>query len=99
MQKKYQKTDIDACAPAVPERVSVALAESGGRRGHNCDQLAEAAALDDDGEPTPEEAYLAALDGEQRWDLEPDGTLTPATDDPAREWAWRADSRRSWDRP
>lgn len=48
------------------------------------DQLAEAAALDDDGEPTPEEAYLAALDGEQRWDLEPDGTLTPATDDPAR---------------
>ena len=27
MGKNYQKTDIDRCPPAVPERVSVALAE------------------------------------------------------------------------
>ena len=27
MQKNYQKTDSEACAPVVPERVSVALAE------------------------------------------------------------------------
>ena len=30
MQKNYQKTDIDMCPPAVPERVSVALAELAG---------------------------------------------------------------------
>ena len=30
MQKNYQKTDIEACAPVVPERVSVALAELAG---------------------------------------------------------------------
>ena len=30
MQKNYQKTDIDTCPPAVPERVSVALAELAG---------------------------------------------------------------------
>ena len=30
MQKNYQKTDSEACAPVVPERVSVALAELAG---------------------------------------------------------------------
>ena len=30
MQKNYQKTDIESYAPAVPERVSVALAELAG---------------------------------------------------------------------
>ena len=30
MQKNYQKTDIDTCPPAVPEQVSVALAELAG---------------------------------------------------------------------
>jgi hypothetical protein len=30
VQKNYQKTDIEACAPAVPEQVSVALAELAG---------------------------------------------------------------------
>ena len=63
------------------------------------EQLAEAAAIDDEGEPTPEEAYAAALDGEQRWDMESDGTLSPATDDPTRGRAWGADPRRAWGRP
>jgi hypothetical protein len=30
VQKKYQKTEIEMCRPAVPEQVSVALAELAG---------------------------------------------------------------------
>jgi hypothetical protein len=50
-------------------------------------------------ELTMEEEYEAVLDHEQRWELEADGTLVPATDDPARERAWGADTRRAWGQP
>ena len=49
-----------------------------------------------DPELTTEQEYAAALDGEQRWGLEPDGTLMPATDDPTcRGRAWSAGTRRA----
>jgi hypothetical protein len=51
-------------------------------------QLSEAAALDDAGELTSEEEYDAALDAEQLWDLNADGTLNPAADEPERWSAW-----------
>jgi len=52
-------------------------------------------------ELTSEEAYTEALDAEQLWELEPDGTLTEATDDgPARGRAWTGRARgAAWGRP
>ena len=52
------------------------------------DQLAEAAALGDEPQPTTEESYRAALDDEVRWNALADGTLTRATDDLTRGRAW-----------
>jgi len=43
---------------------------------------------------TTEDAYAEALAAEQLWELEPDGTLTEATDDdPARGRAWTSRAR------
>ena len=39
-------------------------------------------------ELTSEEEFAEALDNEVRWDMEPDGTITRATDDPTRGRAW-----------
>jgi hypothetical protein len=49
---------------------------------------------------TTEDAYAEALAAEQLWELEPDGTLTEATDDDAatRGRAWSARNRGVWGR-
>ena len=49
---------------------------------------------------TSEDAYAEALAAEQLWELEPDGTLTEATDDDAatRGRAWSARNRGVWGR-
>ncbi|GAA5140383.1 hypothetical protein GCM10023320_78000 [Pseudonocardia adelaidensis] len=52
------------------------------------DQLAEVEEL------TTEQDYAAALDDEQLWDLEPDGTLTEADEDERSPRAWRGDRQR-----
>jgi hypothetical protein len=46
----------------------------------------------DEAELTSEQEYEAALDGEQGWAIQPDGTLVRAEQDPARR-------RRAWARP
>lgn len=64
------------------------------------DQLAEAAAIDEQPEETTEEAWLAALDGEQEHRMLADGNLiTPEEDDPTHGRSWSADARRAWGRP
>jgi hypothetical protein len=55
--------------------------------------------LDEAAEVTSEEAYEQALSDEILWDLEPDGTLVEASDDPLRGRAWGRDARRAWGRP
>ncbi len=50
-------------------------------------------------ELTAEEEYDEALDNEVRYQLEPDGTLALATDDPTRGRAWGRNPGRAWGRP
>jgi len=84
------------CASCVEEAGETA---EGATREISPEDLAE---MDELGpELTSEEAYTEALDAEQLWELEPDGTLTEATDDgPARGRAWTGRARgAAWGRP
>ena len=66
----------------------------GATREISVEQLAEVDRI------TSEDAYAEALGAEQLWELEPDGTLTEATDDPARGRAWTSRARgAAWGRP
>ncbi len=63
----------------------------------SADDLVDAYRLTDV-ELTSEQEYAEALDNEVRWDLEPDGTLTRATDDPSRGRTWGRGAGRAWGR-
>jgi len=64
----------------------------------DADDLIDAYQLTDP-ELTSEQEYDEALDNEVRYQMEPDGTLTRATDDPTRGRAWGRDQGRAWGRP
>jgi hypothetical protein len=57
------------------------------------DQLAEAKEL------TSEQEFARAVTDEMLWELQGDGSLTPATDNPTRGRAWGRDTRRAWGQP
>ncbi len=64
----------------------------------SADDLADAYHLTDV-ELTAEEEFEQALTDEVRYQLEPDGTVALATDDPARGRTWGRDQGRAWGRP